>query len=115
MHNRDPSPESPHPLDFEMHEQRSGSGAVRLSLAGELDLAVAEQLRTRLQALAHRHTTVTLDLSDLRFIDSTGIHVLITHFNHAAHDGWELRIDPNLTSPVRRVIKMVGLEPILWP
>ena len=108
-------PSSIRPPGFEMREQRDERNVVRLSLSGELDLAVAEQLRTRLQALARSHTTVVLDLSDLQFIDSTGIHVLITHFNHATHDGWDLRVDPNLTSQVRRVIQLVGLDHILWP
>jgi anti-anti-sigma factor len=98
-----------------MHEQRDARDAVRLSLSGELDLAVAEQLRTRLQALAGGHTTDVLDVSDLQFIDSPGIHVLITHFNYAAQNGWEIRIDPKLTSHVRRVIELVGVDHILWP
>ena len=102
-------------MGFEMREQREERDAVRLSLTGELDLAVAEQFRARLQALAREHTAVVLDLSDLQFIDSTGIHVLVTYFNHAAHDGWDLRADPDLTSPVRRVIELVGLDHVLWP
>jgi anti-sigma B factor antagonist len=111
MHDRS----SQRPPGFQIREQRDDRDAVRLSLSGELDLAVAEQLRTRLQALARRHTSVVLDLSDLQFIDITGIHVLITHFNHAAQNGWELRVDPNLPSQARRVIELIGLDHILWP
>jgi anti-anti-sigma factor len=105
----------PHALGFEIHEQRDERGAARLSLFGELDLAVADQLRTHLQALARGHTNVILDLSHLQFIDSSGIHIFITHFNDAAQNEWELRIDPNLTSQVRRMIELVGLDCILRP
>jgi hypothetical protein len=35
-----------------MHEQRDERGAVRLSLSGELDLAVGDRLRSRLQEYA---------------------------------------------------------------
>lgn len=105
---------SPAP-DFEIHEQRDARGAVRLSLSGELDIAVAHLLRDHLQALAREHRTVTLDLSELQFLDSTGIQVLITSCNHAAQDGWVLHIDPELTRPVRRVIELVGIGHILWP
>ncbi len=98
-----------------MHERSDERGAVRLSLSGELDLAVADRLRSRLQQLARAHATVILDLSDLQFIDSTGLHVLITNFNQASRNGWQLRIDPNLTSPVRRVVEIIGIAHILWP
>jgi anti-anti-sigma factor len=106
---------APHTPGFEMHEQRDERGAVRLSLSGELDLAVAHLLRSRLQQLAHAHATVILDLSDLRFINSTGLQILITNFDEATHNGWQLRIDPNLTRPVQRAVKLVGLGHILWP
>jgi anti-anti-sigma factor len=115
MHSRDPSPESLHTPDFEMHERLDDHGAVRLSLSGELDLAVADRLRSRLQQLARARATIILDLSDLQFIDSTGLQILITNFNEATHDGWQLRIDPNLTRPVRRVVELVGIDHILWP
>ena len=108
-------PSSKSRLGFEMREQRDDQDAVRLALSGELDLAVAQQLETRLRALARTHTTVVLDLSDLEFIDCTGIHVLITYFNDAAHDGWNLRVDTNLTSQVQQAIELVGLDHILWP
>jgi anti-anti-sigma factor len=105
----------PHTPDFEIHEQRDERGAVRLALWGELDLAVAEQLQARLRALARAHATVTLDLSELQFIDGTGLQVLITQFDNAAQTGWELRIDPTLTRQVRGVIELVGIERILSP
>jgi anti-sigma B factor antagonist len=98
-----------------MHERSDERGVVRLSLSGELDLVVAERLRSRLRQLARAHRTVILDLSDLQFIDSTGLHVLINNLDQATHDGWQLRIDPNLTSPVRRVVEIVGIDHILWP
>lgn len=98
-----------------MHERPDERGAVRLSLSGELDLAVADRLRSRLRQLARAHAAVILDLSDLQFIDSTGLHVLVTNFNEATHNGWQLRIEPNLTSAVRRVVELVGIDQILWP
>ena len=115
MHSRHPSRDSLHPPGFEMHEQRDERGALRLSLSGELDLAVADRLRSRLQELAPVHATVILDLSDLQFIDSTGLQLLIINFNDATHNGWQLRIDPHLTSQVRHVVELVGLGHVFWP
>ena len=115
MLRHDLSPKSPDTSGFEMHEKRDERGAARLSLLGELDLAFAEHLGTRLEQLARGHTTVFLDLSQLQFIDSTGLEILITHFNQASHNGWEFRIEPNLTNQVRRVIELTGLDRIIWP
>jgi anti-sigma B factor antagonist len=115
MPRLDPSFASPHTPSFAMHERSDECGAVRLLLSGELDLAVAGRLRRRLQQLARAHATVILDLSDLQFMDSTGLHVLIANLDQATHNGWQLRIDPNLTSPVRRVVEIAGIDHILWP
>lgn len=98
---------------FEMREQRERPGTVRLSLCGELDLAVAGQLTARLNELAHHHQTVILDLAGLQFIDSTGLRTLLTQINHANNNGWQLRIDPHLTPTVRRTIELSGLTHIL--
>jgi anti-anti-sigma factor len=72
-------------------------------------------MQSRLQELARARATVILDLSSLQFIDSTGLQLLIVNFNDAPHHGWQLRIDPHLTSQVRDVFQLVGLEHIFWP
>jgi anti-anti-sigma factor len=115
IHNRHPAPESLAMPGFEMHERRDERGVVRLSLSGELDLAVADRLRSRLRRHAQAHATVILDLARLEFIDSTGLSILLTSFNDATDNGWQLQVDPNLTSQVRRVVELVGLDSILWP
>ncbi|MBK5307189.1 MAG: STAS domain-containing protein [Frankiaceae bacterium] len=51
-----------------------------LTLSGELDLATAELLRTRVRALVGRGAEVrhlVLDLSDLTFLDVTGLGALL--------------------------------------
>ena len=109
------SSQPPPTPSFDIRERRDERGVVRLSLFGELDLAVADRLTSRLQQLASAHATVILDLSDLQFIDSTGLAILFTNFNHASNNGWQLRVDPNLTGQVRRAVELVGLDSILWP
>jgi len=46
-------------------------------LTGELDVATAPQLTDALEPALRRGGDVTLDLSDLSFMDSTGLQVLI--------------------------------------
>jgi anti-anti-sigma factor len=50
---------------------------VVLTLAGELDLATAPVLQERLDATLHGGAVVVIDLSRLRFIDSSGLNLLV--------------------------------------
>jgi len=96
-------------------EETAEANAVRLVLTGELDLAVAEKLRARLETLADAGTAVTLDLSMLDFIDSSGLNLLITYHRYAAREGWNLHINPRISGEVERVIKLAGLDKLFWP
>lgn len=54
-----------------------GDGAVHARLSGELDMASAPDVRTRLyEALSDGAQALTLDLSGLRFLDSAGVELL---------------------------------------
>lgn len=54
------------------------TGAVTAHLHGELDLSAAPEFRTDLEPfIGHKETDLILDLSELSYIDSTGIGVFI--------------------------------------
>jgi len=54
------------------------NGAVVLHLAGELDLYNAEELRTALAgALAQEPSRIVVEMSEVEFVDSTALGVLI--------------------------------------
>jgi anti-sigma B factor antagonist len=72
---------------------------------GELDLATAAQLEER---FAGSIDTV-LDLSELSFIDSTGIRALLSIAHTAQVEAWELTIR-NPQPAVLRAIQLVALE-----
>jgi anti-anti-sigma factor len=88
---------------------------VRLSLLGELDLVGVERLEARLHDLRATGAAVRLDLSQLEFIDSSGLRALVTSAQVARRDGWRLEFDRHLLPPVRRVIELVGASRYLWP
>jgi anti-sigma B factor antagonist len=102
------------PTRFSMVERRDADGALRLTLVGELDLTVADRLETRLQELRASETSVRLDLSELSFIDSSGIRIVIRARLGANRDGWALDIDPHVSEIVRRPLALLGLEDVLW-
>jgi anti-sigma B factor antagonist len=84
------------------------NGAVVLRLAGELDLYNAEEVRGALaQALASEPTRIVVDLSEVDFVDSTALGVLIEARSKLG------RSDLMLASPqreTRRTLQVSGLD-----
>ena len=77
---------------FTIRSERTGT-TVRIMVSGELDLASAPGLREHVYGqLADHAEFVVLDLADISFIDSAGLHVLLGALNQ---DGGRLRIIPS--------------------
>ncbi len=83
-----------------------------LALAGELDLANAETLSEALERAERETSTVTLDMTALEFIDSTGIAVLVAAHRRMNEDGEDvrLRLVPSKAVAVQRVMSLTGLD-----
>jgi anti-sigma B factor antagonist len=101
------------PDGFEISEELEPD-AVRIKVTGELDVAVIDRLRDRLDSLASTGEAVVLDLSELAFIDSSGLNVIVTSFRQSRREGWDLRIDQRVSDPVLRVVRLMGLDAIFW-
>lgn len=80
-------------------------GSLRARLAGELDLASLPDIRPALdELLARNPQPLRIDLTDLAFLDSSGVAMLIRLANHFT------RIETvHPTAPVRRVLAVLGL------
>ena len=62
---------------------------------GELDLSCADELEREVRDLgAAGCRRIVLDLRQLRFIDSTGLRILLSLRNDAARDGHDLKLVP---------------------
>ncbi|MGH2913406.1 MAG: STAS domain-containing protein [Solirubrobacteraceae bacterium] len=69
--------------------------AVRIALRGELDLATVGQLERKLTELVEvGFAKLVIDLRGVDFVDSTGLHALLTVNAAALRDGWTLSIIP---------------------
>jgi anti-sigma B factor antagonist len=84
-------------------------GAVVISLAGELDLYNAEEVRAALlEACNHEPGALVVDLEEVRFIDSTALGVLIEARSRMAdRSGFRLAA-PGLET--RRALEVSGLD-----
>jgi anti-sigma B factor antagonist len=87
-------------------------GRVVVTLRGELDLASSPQLLRQLQLLLSQPvTSLTIDLADLSFIDSSGLGTLCRVRQDAIDRGIALdlqRVPPH----ARRVLEITGLTPL---
>lgn len=97
------------PQSFEISESLDGE-RLRLALTGELDMLSAPALEHRLAGLRVLRTPVCLDLSQLRFIDSTGLHLLVRTVGDARIKRWQFEIDPDIAPAVMRVLRLVHLD-----
>ena len=89
--------------------RRDEAGGVVLALSGELDVVSAPALEQHLnEALSEPGAHVTLDLSDLQFVDSAGVSVLIKAKQDAESNGRTLVLG-RPTEQVHRVFALVGL------
>jgi anti-sigma B factor antagonist len=100
------------PEDLTVRVEQDGQGAV-LVLTGELDLASGETFSDRLQAVeAGRPELITLDLSGLRFLDSSGLALVVRAHTRARNEGRRLVIIPG-PPQVQRVFDITGLNTVL--
>ena len=92
---------------------RCRDGAVVVSLAGELDLAVMELEPLLLQvAESGPAATIVLDMSELDFIDAYGIGTIVNAWKVAKARGRVLRVE-GLRGLPARVFRLTELEPLL--
>lgn len=93
-------------------EQPSG-GPAHLQLDGELDNLSVPVLRQTLDALFNdRCFDVTLDLTGLTFIDSSGLGTLVALWRRCEREGGRaLAVNPS--APVRRLMDLTGISKFL--
>jgi anti-anti-sigma factor len=89
-----------------------GPDRARIFLCGELDLNTVETFRTRLDETLttkgdNRRSLVVLDLSDVTFCDSTGLHTLLDAASRCRQLGVTLRL-VNVVAAVHRVMELTG-------
>jgi anti-anti-sigma factor len=83
-----------------------------LVVHGELDIATAPELNRLLTRLRARGHSVTLDLAEVTFIDSTGLSALMDAHFESERNGWEFAVR-SPSAAVRRVVDLAGMGEVL--
>ena len=94
---------------FEIGSESQPDGT-RLRLSGELDIATAPALEAAVDAALQRGAECLLiDLSNISFVDSSGLRLFIILNERSANEGWTLRlIRPSGAS--MSVFRLTGAE-----
>jgi anti-anti-sigma factor len=100
---------------LEVEQAVDPDGYVRLSLRGELDQVSAALLHQRLEELKASREPVRIDLSELEFIDSSGVRAILLSVRAGRADGWIVEVDRQLSWQVQHVFDALGLDAVLWP
>lgn len=88
------------------------NGAVVVHCAGEIDVATAAQLRDVVQQVfADGSRAVALDMSEVSFMDSTGLGVVVGRLKTLRRAGGNLTIAVT-ADRVRRVFEITGLDKV---
>lgn len=100
---------------FEIKQRHDADGALRVTLIGELDLAVSDGLTARLDQLRRSEPRVRLDLSELEFVDCCGINGILRALAVARSTDWKLEVDRLVSPGVSRITSLTEVASALWP
>jgi anti-sigma B factor antagonist len=96
-------------VELTIEVRREGDANV-LALAGEFDMAVVDKFENELATVEESGAEVIVaDLSDVEFMDSSGLRALVIADQRARKAGRRFAIVPG-PPPVRRVFELTQLE-----
>ena len=98
------------PAQLELSCQTGANGYQIVSVAGELDIATAEQAYSYIsEVIDGRSAPVTVDLSGLTFCDASGLGALARIARHARQAGRQLMLTSARPS-LLKIMRITGLD-----
>ncbi|WP_433617461.1 STAS domain-containing protein [Dactylosporangium sp. CA-139114] len=85
-----------------------------VALSGECDLSAREECTAALLAAVETSPQVVVDLGGLTFLDSSGVHALVTAFRAAQDRGRRLSV-VGAAGMVAHVLEITGVGGLLSP
>ncbi|HEY2518879.1 MAG TPA: STAS domain-containing protein [Streptosporangiaceae bacterium] len=100
-------------MEFQLDVESRGDSRAVLRVAGEVDVYTAPQIREQIQDLAAKGTVhLIADLSQVEFIDSSGLGALIGGLRRVREDDGSLVVVIS-TRRILRVFQLTGLTKAL--
>jgi len=96
------------PAGLEIARREEPGGHVVLALTGYLDLSTAHLLGAQLAGALPQAQRVDLDLSDVSFVDSSGLREFVVGYQRAQALGRGYRVT-GASGPVRQVLEIAGM------
>jgi len=84
-----------------------------LWIDGELDISTVPLLEQQIEAAHESPTPLTLDLSGLTFMDSSGLRLLIELSERAQREAWKLSLVPSRHESANIVLRITGADAAL--
>jgi anti-anti-sigma factor len=85
-------------------------GVLTLVIEGDLDIASAPLLDEQLTAAESQDVAaLVVDLNQVDFMDSSGLHVLLRHVAHSSQNGNRLRLTDG-SAQVQRLFEAAGVS-----
>lgn len=100
------------PGGFEIVVHEDLADVTVIAVFGELDLATCPLLDAQIRRAEGLTASVVVDMGGLEFMDSTGIHVLLSGYQRARDEGRGFSLRRG-SAAVQRVIELTGLGDIL--
>jgi anti-anti-sigma factor len=110
-HVHSPPPRAAQPLaapEFSCGIHNEGCGSAWIGIRGELDLASAPEFKQTLNEALEHALLVIIDLRELTFMDSTGLHAIIDADARALRSGRRVVLIRG-SGQVDRLFKLVGV------
>lgn len=106
-----PEPEMPNALAPAEITILAGADSAgwRVHVRGEIDIASSPRLKRQLEQVADDDGPIVVDVSEMTFIDSSGLGVLVEILKRRRDAGLEPMRIQGVQEPVRRVFEITGL------
>ena len=101
-------------LNKENPEINYENGILSAKILGDIDHHCAKYVRERIDAaiFSYKPTMVSLDLSSVEFMDSSGLGLILGRYNTASEMGADFIISSPSTG-VKKVLELAGIERII--
>lgn len=97
---------------FRVDVSPRGGARTTVAVGGEIDLVTAPELARVVRDELSR-AAVLVDLSEVTFMDSSGVRAIAVLLRDCDREGWDLAFAPTMGDGVAQVLELTGLSGIL--